>query len=341
LRRRFHGRNVINTTKGETMNASLIQRIASACAVTLSLMIGSAANAGETGSGYSWREILIPSIGPLGGAFGINDKNQVAVTNAAGTVTGIYSNGIFNKLPAPPAAYNSLAAFGINNAGVITGSALSAACGNCEVGFILTGTTYKFFAQQGFANTEARAIANSGLITGYSYNDPTGAPQTTSGFIYDPAGTGTFTVVNGPEYVTGFSIVQGMNASGRISGDSRLADPTQRYGYVWQLGPLVNGKLTLLPFLARFTIGEVGTGVRTAARGINDAGYITGFTSSGGSQVGFVGNDAKGFLPLVPPGGDLAGAVLACTGINNFRQVVCVVTDAAGNNRNFIGSPEE
>jgi hypothetical protein len=255
-------------------------------------------------------------------------------------VTGIYSHGIFTQLPSPPAGYNSFSAFGINNAGVVTGSALSGACDNCEVGFILTGTTYKFFSQQGFANTEPRAIANSGLITGYSYNDPTGAPQTTSGFIYNPAGAGTFTVVNGPEYVTGFSIVQGMNASGRITGDSRLADPRQRYGYVWQLGPLDNGNLTPLPFFARLTIGEVGTGVRTAARGINDAGVITGFTSQGETNVGFVGSDAKGFRLLVPPGGDAAGASTACTGINNARQVVCVVTDASNNNRNFIGSPD-
>ncbi|HVN47179.1 MAG TPA: hypothetical protein VMT66_18290 [Steroidobacteraceae bacterium] len=323
------------------MNVSLVRRIGIACTTALGLMIGSAANAGETESGYSWSEILIPRIGPLGSAFNINDKGQVAVTNASGTVTGIYSHGIFTRLPAPPAGYNTLAAYGINNAGVVTGSALSAACGNCEVGFILTGKTYKFFAQQGFANTEPRAISNSGLITGYSYNDPTGAPQTTSGFVYNPAGAGTFTVVNGPEYVTGFSIVQGMNASGRITGDSRLADPTQRYGYVWQLAPLDNGALTLLPFLARFTIGEVGTGVRTAARGINDAGDITGYTSLGGTNVGFVGNDAKGFRLLVAPGGDGAGAITACTGINNARQVVCVVTDASNNNRDFIGTPDQ
>lgn len=127
-----------------------------------------------------------------------------------------------------------------------------------------------------------------------------------------------------------------------ISGDSRLADPTQRYGYVWRLGPLVNGELRLLPFLARFTIGDVGTDVRTAARGINDAGFIVGFTGpGGGTNVGFVGSDAKGFSLLIPPGGDAAGASVGCTGINNARKVVCVVTDASGNNRDFIGSPDE
>ena len=327
------------------MNVSRIQRIGIACTIALGLMTGSAANAGGTESGYSWSEILIPRIGPMGAAFGPNDKGQVAVQSADFSKTGIYRGGVFTQLPAPPAGYNTLAAYGINNAGVVTGSALSVACGNCEVGFILTGTTYRFFRQQGFTNTEPRAISNSGLITGYSYNDPTGVPQTTSGFVYNPAGAGTFTVVNGPEYVTGFSIVQGMNSSGRITGDSRLADPTQRYGYVWQLGPLGDGALTLAPFLARFTIGEVGTGVRpaarTAARGINDAGDITGFTSQGGTNVGFVGSDAKGFRLLVPPGGDATGAVSTCQGINNARQVVCGVTDASSNTRDFIGSPED
>src|SRR5262252_5899437 len=136
------------------MNVPRIQRIGIACTIALTLMLGSATNAGETGSGYSWSEILVPSIGPPQPAFGINDKGQVAVTNAAVTVTGIYSHGIFTRLPAAPAGYNSLTAYGINNAGVVTGSALSAACGYCEVGFILTGTTYKFFAHPGFANTE-------------------------------------------------------------------------------------------------------------------------------------------------------------------------------------------
>lgn len=296
----------------------------------LSVMVSLAANA------YTWTEILIPNIGPLAVAFGINDNDQVAVTNADSSKTGIYRNGIFTPLPASPAGYSSLTALGINNAGVIAGNALSAACGGCEVGFILNGTSYKFFAQPGFANTEPRAIANSGLITGFSYNDPTGSPFTTSGFIYNPS-TGAFTVVNAPGYIQGFSVVQGMNASGRISGDSRLVPGLGRYGYVWQLGPLVNGQRALLPFLARTTIGD-GT---TAARGINDAGYINGFTDSSGSQVGFVGSDSRGFRLLVPPGGDAAGATVGCEGINNFRKVVCTVTDSLGNNRDFIGSPDQ
>jgi hypothetical protein len=54
-----------------------------------------------------------------------------------------------------------------------------------------------------------------------------------------------------------------------------------------------------------------------------------------------VGNESRGFILLVPPGGDAAGAFAGCFGINNFRHVVCEVTDALGNNRAFIGTPND
>jgi hypothetical protein len=325
------GPNLINTTKGEAMSASVIQRIGIASAFALSLTVGSAASAAETASGYSWTEIIIPNIGPLGLAFGPNDNGQVAVSNADGSKTGIYRDGIFTPLPPPPAGY-TVSAIGINNAGVITGSAFSSSDPSHEQGFILIGAKYTFFSRPGWSNTEPRAISNSGLITGVSSSAD---GSTTAGFIYDP-GTNTFTDATPPGSGTGFSVTQGMNAHGRISGDGRLPG-LGRYGFVWQQGTLVEGTHELAPFLARFTIAEGGT----AARGINDAGFIVGFTDSGGTLVGFAGVDSRGFRVLVPPGGDAAGAFVSCEGINNARQVVCIVTDAAGNNRDFIGSPEE
>jgi hypothetical protein len=87
-----------------------------------------------------------------------------------------------------------------------------------------------------------------------------------------------------------------MNAAGRISGDGRL--PDGRYAFVWQQGTLVKDGHQLAPFLAQFRIGDAGT----AARGINDAGVIVGFLSGG---PGFVGSDSRGFLTLVPPGGEI------------------------------------
>jgi hypothetical protein len=168
-------------------------------------------------------------------------------------------------------------------------------------------------------------------VTGYSYDD---ALTAFVGFVYDPR-TGSFTDATPPGSGFAFSVTQGMNADGQLSGDGRIPD-LGRYGFVWQQGTLIKGKRELAPFLGRFSIGDGGT----AARGINDAGYITGFTASGGTTVGFVGIASRGFRLLVAPGGDAAGAQTICEGINNFRQVVCGVTDELGNTRAFIGSPD-
>ena len=304
------------------MNASFIQRVSVTSALTLIFTISSA-----NAAAYSWAEILIPSMGPMGAAFGPNDKGQVAVTSADGSKTGIYRSGIFTPLPPPPAGYK-VSALGINNGGTIVGSAFSPSDPTHEQGFILNGSKYTFFSRPGWDNTEPRAIANSGLITGYS---ATSDLSTTAGFIYN-AGTNTFTDATPPGSGTGFSATQGMNANGRISGDGRSPE-LGRYAFVWQQGTLVRGARELPPFLARLKIADVNT----AARGINDAGVIVGFTNSG---VGFVGSDSRGFQLLIPPGGDAPGASVTCEGINNFRQVVCAVTDAAGNTRNFIGTPD-
>lgn len=305
------------------MNASFIERVSIASALTLIFTFGSA-----NAAGYSWREILIPSVGPIGSAFGPNDKGQVAVTSADGSKTGIYRRGTFAPLASPPSGYQ-VSALGINNAGVIVGSAFPASDPH-EQGFILIGSNYTFFSRPGWDNTEARAISASGLVTGYSYDD---AFSSFSGFVYDP-GTGSFTDATPPGSSTGFSIAQGMNADGRITGDTRLPG-LGRFAFVWQQGTLVKGERELAPFLARFKIANVNS----AARGINDAGVIVGFTSSG---VGFVGSDSRGFQLLVPPGGDAPGATVACEGINKFRQVVCAVTDADGNTVGaFIGTPDD
>src|SRR5215472_2431472 len=297
------------------MNRSFIESAKVTSALTLVFVLGSA-----NAAAYSWTQILVPSIGPIGQAFGINDHGQVAVNSLDGSKPGIYHNGIFTLLPAPPAGYSNISAIGINNAGAVVGGAHPPTDPTHEQGYILIGSTYAFFSRPGWSNTEARAIANLGLITGYSYTDDF---STFAGFIYDPA-TGTFTDATPPGSGTGFSTTQGMNAAGRLSGDGRLPDGSGRYAFIWQQGTLVHGNRTLAPFLSRIRIGDVGT----AARGINDAGVIVGFANSG---VGFVGSDSRGFQLLVPPGGDAPGASVVCEGINNFRQVVCTVSDVDGN----------
>ena len=320
-----------NGTKGRIMKPSLIQLIGIACAFALGAMISPMAIASGTTSDYSWSEIVIPSIGPIGSAFGINDHDQVAVSNADGSKTGIYRKGIFTPLTPPPAGYSNVAATGINNAGAIVGNAFSPADPTHQQGFILIGSRYAFYSRPGWDNTSGRAISNTGLVTGYSYDD---AQTTFAGFIYDPR-TGTFTDATPPGSGVYFSVTQGMNAAGRISGDGWLPDGSERYGFVWQQGTLIQGKVELAPFLSQFRVEEQNS----AARGINDAGVTVGFTYP--PTVGFVGNETRGFSLLVPPGGDAPGAQVACEGINNASQVVCNVTDTAGNTRAFIGSPDK
>jgi hypothetical protein len=307
------------------MNGPLIQRCTALSA--LMLFTTGAANAAT----YSWTAIIIPSIAPLGSAFGINDYGQVAVSSADGTKVGIYRNGIFTPLPPPPAGYSKFGVFGINNSRTVVGGAHSPADPAHEQGYFLIGSKYHFFSRPGWANTEARAIGNSGLITGYNYTDDL---STYAGFVYNPA-TNTFTDATPPGSGAGFSVVQGINAAGHIAGDGRSAD-LGRYAFVWQQDTIVKSTSELLPFLARSQI----LGANSAARGINDAGIIVGFTNPG-TPTGFVGDDKRGFQLLVPPGGDTASGGVACEGINNLNQVVCVVMDVNGNVvGNFIGTPD-
>ncbi|HVP33484.1 MAG TPA: hypothetical protein VMT09_07515 [Steroidobacteraceae bacterium] len=316
----------IQQDEGEVMNASFIRRAGTAGALLLILAIGAVSPA----AAYTWSEILIPSIGPLGLSAGINDRGQVAVNNADNSKSGIYQHGTFTPLPAPPAGYSTVSAIGINNSGVITGGAFPPSDPTHEQGYVLVGSHYTFFSRPGWSNTEGRAIGPSGLVTGYNYDD---AFTTCAGFVYNPA-SGVFTDATAPGSTGCFSTAQGINASGRITGDGRQPDGTGRYGFIWQQGTLVPGGHTLAPFLAQIRVA----GANTAARGINDAGVIVGFTNAG---FGFVGSDSRGFEVLIPPGGDASGVTVACGGINNFRQVVCQVTDSAGNTRGFIGTPGE
>jgi hypothetical protein len=286
----------------------------------LSLLLSNLAGA----QGYSWTEIVIPG-STISNAFGLNDKGQTAVTTTDNT-SGIYGDGTFTPLPPPPEGISRVIATGINNDGVITGSAYTVT--GIEQGFILRGSTYMLFTRPDWDGTEPRAIANSGLITGYSYSTHV---FSYAGFIYD-ADTNTFTDATPPG--SDYTIVHGMNKFGRITGHGR--EPALgRYGFVWQQ---TKGKGELLPFLDRFKID-----ISTSGRGINDSGLVTGFTTGAtGAGDGFVGSDASGYQRLVAPGGEVPGNSTVCEGINNLAQVVCAIGDPSGQTLGaFIGSPSD
>ncbi|MGZ5102235.1 MAG: hypothetical protein ACXWGX_16980, partial [Usitatibacter sp.] len=75
-----------------------------------------------------------------------------------------YAGGVFAALP-PDASQPS--ALGINDAGVVVGSTVEIP----KRAFIFDGVSYTFFTRPGWTNTEARAISNSGLVTGWSYEE--------------------------------------------------------------------------------------------------------------------------------------------------------------------------
>jgi hypothetical protein len=71
------------------------------------------------------------------------------------------------------------------------------------------------------------------------------------------------------------------------------------------------------------------------AFGPNDIGQVA-VAAPDGTKFGIWRQGT--FTPLPAPPG---GYAVTATGINNFRQVACGVTDAAGNTRDFIGTPDE
>jgi uncharacterized membrane protein len=187
-----------------------------------------------------------------------------------------------------------------------------------------------FLSRSGWDNTEARSIGPSGLVVGVSSQD-TGE---NAGFVYDPP-VGTFTDVTPPGSI--YTIAQGINRFGRISGGAQ-DDSMGRYAFIWQQSSATNGASESMPFLERVQTWPDGF---ANARGVNDEGDIVGWTHSGGQTAGFVGSAARGYQLLVPPGGEAAGALVYCQGINNARQVACSVQDANANPLgSYLGSPQ-
>ncbi|MGZ5078549.1 MAG: hypothetical protein ACXWHZ_03275 [Usitatibacter sp.] len=221
-----------------------------------------------------------------------------------------YAGGSFTILPAHVSQPSVL---GINDAGVVVGSTVTTP----KQAFIYDGVSYTFFSRPGWTNTEARAISNTGLVTGWSYEeDATLGFTASSGFIYDPV-SHAFTDIPIPGSV--FTIAQGINLAGQVVGSARLADG--QHAFLRQ----PSGSITL------FRIGTFPT----RARGINDFGLMTGFLEDGGVETGFVA-DSLGFQELAVPGADLT----AGEGINNAGQVSGLFyPGGSANSRGFIATP--
>ncbi len=243
---------------------------------------------------------------------GINNSGHVVGYTSLDGVTNfsfLYSAGGFAPLAPSPLQPSAL---GINDSDVVVGGTNTTP----EQAFIYSGGTYTFFSRPGWTNTEARAVGNSGLVVGWSYEtDALGGFTSSSGFIYNPA---TSTYVDIPIAGSPFVIAQGINGAGQVVGSAQFPGMPQQ-GWLRQPGGAI----------AFFQVA----GESTHARGINDVGVLTGFVS-GAANSAFVGT-SSGFELLDVPG----AATTVGESINNAGQVAGLWFDASSVTHGFMATP--
>lgn len=265
--------------------------------------------------------------------FGINDAGRVVGTgyNADDTLlaTFIYDSkkGAYSAIaPAPGSVRTAL--LGINERGVTTGAV--SFDGTTTDGFVRSKRgTYTVFSHPDCVDTFARAIGNTGLVSGFA-DTCTGSNRV--GFIYDPARDTFVDFLPGPA-----TFAHGINSRGQVVGNVQLGAGDActgclagRYGFVRE----ASGAVTYFQV----------NGLPTNARAISDSGVITGFVNDAGTPKGFVTKPAG--LPYqsitIPPSAllEYPGATSTIPeGITNAGAVVGIWIDALGVSHGFIAKP--
>ena len=311
------------------------------CGAAAALALAAAAAPAHAQVTYVYDNIFVPGSGTNSFISGLNDNGQ-AIVNSASGLQYIYSpaSGL-TALAQPPASsgyVDGTVGYGINNNGVVVGSACNCPGSNpgtIEQGFILANGTYSFFSYPGASVTIARAITSSGLVTGYD--------NVSGGFLYNPA-TNTFTTIYPPNSVSPvqsyanaafnpnvFTPAQGITAAGQIVGSTLLtannpAGSSSPFFSAYLYNQSTNS----------YNVFQVDGG-SSQARGINAAGVMTGFvTLSSGATDGFVGTLTGGFQLLSDPSG-----VNGTYGesINSSGQIAGIYLNSASNQLGFIATP--
>ena len=219
--------------------------------------------------GYQFQFVDYPGA-PQTAIFGINNPGMaVGYGFGFNNITAINfqydtKKKAFTVIPSV-SGYDETDILGINNAGIMVGGVFARnADGSRTESGVIRGKdgTFTVFRQPGWDNTEPRGINEVGLIAGFSYS----ADQTSFvGFIYDPKNHAFTSVLPSP-----VTIVAGINNRGQIAGNVWLypdavypGSGQGAYAFVRN----ADGRMTL------FRVN----GMPTRARGITDAGVITGF----------------------------------------------------------------
>ena len=317
---------------------------------------------------YSCRSFDAPGAAAYTQVWNINDNGQVAVSSDAGSFIYDITSATWTPLPAPPASSGftsqSIAALGINNAGVVVGGAQQTLGQQtvAEDGLILGSLTnplsyqFSFFSNSsvtlpsGANYTEFRSISNAGLISGFVTNY--GAYGL--GFLFNPSANsiGGFSPGYTPIMpslsdgsVSTFTILGDMNLAGVLVGSGISATQGRE-------GVVVN---TVTAKTLAFQVN----GIATAARAINDIdpNSATNCVSANCSRiVGFTTDPITGlyanyYVDLDPVSGLQTPQPLVCSasgptltsplaeGINNNGVITGQWTDAQGVIHGFVATP--
>jgi hypothetical protein len=320
------------TIFGEEQMKSILHRFN--CMIQVFLALLGIACAFPAQAAYNYTSIDYPGVDYSSGGFtqvfGINVAGELvgnaAISGTSANIPFVYNpkTKLFTVLPNFSSA--STASLGINDFGVVVGGE-----GALESGFILDKGAFTIFSHPGsVVFTEARAINDFGLVTGYA---DTGA--NTSGFIYDRRHNSFIDILPSP-----FTLAQGINIFGQVVGSVTEAAgaacptcPAGSYGF-------------LRSWTGAITLFRVNGGA-TTARGIMDFGRITGrfHDAVANKDRGYVATLARapGFQSLTIPDRDLLdvpGAVATIPeGINDFGRVAGIWTDGTGATRGFLATP--
>jgi hypothetical protein len=258
--------------------------------------------------------------------FGVNSSGQVVGNGLdAGGVPFSYDSkkGSYTSI-APAAGYVATGVIGISESGAMVGGVTDAA--GDEIGFVRSKNgVFAFFADPDCADSQARAINNSGLVSGFGYGGCSASDS--EGFIYDSASNTLTLFLPSPQ-----TIVHGVNSQGQVVGSVPLGAgvactgcPAGTYGFL----RAAKGAITY------FRVN----GEDTTARGITDSGLVTGAVSGMGYVTTLAG------LPYesigIPAAQLLAypGALTTTPeGITNAGDIVGIWSDAAGDLHGFIAT---
>jgi hypothetical protein len=280
--------------------------------------------------------------------FGVNDRGDAVGNGKTDTNSFpfVYKSkkGTFTDV-ANAAGYVKFGVLGITDSGVMVGG-VDSLDETTELGFIrgADGTFTVFSHPDAATFTEARAVNNQGLVTGYR-DTPAGGggfDGPTVGFIYDPT-TETFTDVDTAPSV--FTIAQGINSKGDVVGNSRFYNGEAPCPFAGSQDELVSyGWLRTADRTISYF--DVNGWKDTNARGINDAGWIVGWVYDEnvdkikGFKVKLDGSPCQSLTVADSDLLEFPGFVsTAPEGITNSGDIVGIVQNLNGDMHGFIATP--